>query len=55
MQDRGERLRAAVSVHIMNDSSSSQVVTSSFWPVQSSRFTVSNFIQNGARVGSITR
>ncbi len=30
---------SACIVHIMNDSSSSQLVTSSFWPVQSSRAT----------------
>ena len=42
-------------VQVMNDSSSSQVVTSSFWPVQSSRLTVSNFIQNARGSASMTR
>ena len=46
---------SACSVHIMNDSSSSQVVTSSFCPVHSSRFTRSNFIQNACGLGSIIR
>ena len=52
--DRSARRTAPAgpaSVHIMNDSSSSQVVTSSFCPVQSSRFTVSNFIQNARGFG----
>ncbi len=39
----------------MNDSSSSQVVTSSFCPVQSSRLTLSNFIQKACGFGSIIR
>jgi hypothetical protein len=41
----------ACSVHIMKDSSSSQVVTSSFCPVHSSRLTLSNFIQKACGLG----
>ena len=37
---------SAFSVQVMNEISSSQLVTSSFCPVQSSRSTDSNFIQN---------
>jgi len=46
---------SAVSVQLMNEISSSQLVTSSFCPVQSSRETDWNFIQNARGSGSITR
>ena len=46
---------SAFSVQVMNEISSSQFVTSSFCPVQSSRATDWNFIQNARGSGSITR
>ena len=48
------RTLSTFSVHVRNETSSSQVVTSSFCPVQSSRATVWNFIQNGLGSASIT-
>ena len=55
MQDRDQDdrhpLQAPCSVQVMNEISSSQEVTSSFWPVQSSRATDWNFIQNARGSG----
>ena len=47
----GQPLAAPCSVHIMNEISSSQVVTSSFCPVQSSRLTDLELHPERARVG----
>ena len=46
---------SAFSVQVMNEISSSQLVTSSFCPVQSSRATDWNFIQNARGSAAITR
>ncbi len=46
---------SAFSVQVMNEISSSQLVTSSFCPVQSSRVTDWNFIQNARGSAVISR